>query len=188
MANRTPTWPFCATAIPTKPTASGPAQLGADLAEASAGDMVARLKGQANAAPAHAPHGQPAGAAGADGPLLARRRHGRHGPRRPRPQSDPGAVFGLHAARLDLRQYSEYNTAVLDELLGRLDWSPASAQIDGPGRAAALTDACWPAPRPDLTTLDRPLAETPKRSTCSGVQARRRLLRPGTGSAPTSSA
>ncbi len=134
------------------------AQLGADLAEASAGDMVGRLRGQ----PAPAlrmrrmenllqplalmDHSLRAGGmadiirVGLDRSLTQAR------------------VFGLHAARLDLRQYSEYNTAVLDELLGRLDWCVGFGALDGPGRAAVLTDALA-RPVPDLSAFDHLSAE-----------------------------
>ena len=62
-------------------------------------------------------------------------------------------IFGLHAARLDLRQYSDYNTAVLDELFGRLGWIEGFGEMDGPDRAAALSDALA-RPVPDLTNFD----------------------------------
>jgi len=62
-------------------------------------------------------------------------------------------VFGLHAARLDLRQYSDYNTAVLDELFGRLGWMEGFGNLDGPARAEALTSALAH-PAPDLSGLN----------------------------------
>ena len=129
------------------------AQLGADLAEASAGDMVGRLRGQ----PAPA--------------LRMRRMENLLQPLELMDRSlraggmadithvgldrslTQARVFGLHAARLDLRQYSEYNTAVLDELLGRLGWCVGFGALDGPGRAAVLTDALA-RPVPDLSAFD----------------------------------
>ena len=135
------------------------AQLGADLAEASAGDMVGRLRGKPTPA------------------LRMRRMENLLEPLALMDRSlraggmadithvgldrslTQARVFGLHAARLDLRQYSEYNTAVLDELLGRLDWCIGFGALDGPGRAAVLSDALA-RPVPDLTTLDNLSPET----------------------------
>jgi phosphoenolpyruvate carboxylase len=68
-------------------------------------------------------------------------------------------IFGLHAAQLDLRQYSDYNTAVLDELLGRLGWRENFGAMDGPERAAVLTEALNQ-PIPDLTQFEDLSAET----------------------------
>ena len=135
------------------------AQLGVDLAAASAGDMVGRLQGKPTP------------------PLRMRRQENlleplalmdsslreagmadisRAGLDRALAQA---RIFGLHAARLDLRQYSEYNTAVLDELLGRLDWCAGFGALDGPARAAVLTDALA-RPTPDLPALEGLSAET----------------------------
>ncbi len=68
-------------------------------------------------------------------------------------------VFGLHAARLDIRQYSDYNTAVLDELFSRLGWFDGFAGLDGPARAEVLTEMLG-RPVPDLIGLDGLSPET----------------------------
>lgn len=47
-------------------------------------------------------------------------------------------VFGLHVARLDIRQYSAYNVAVLDELFRRLDYTEGYAKLDPVGRTDLL--------------------------------------------------
>lgn len=61
-------------------------------------------------------------------------------------------AFGLHAARLDIRQYSEYNLAVLDELLRRLRYADRYSRLSSPDRIALLSRLLleWP---PDLTLL-----------------------------------
>jgi phosphoenolpyruvate carboxylase len=61
-------------------------------------------------------------------------------------------VFGLHAARLDIRQYSTYNTAVLDELLRKLGRASDFGALAGPARAAILTEQLQQ-PIPDLSQL-----------------------------------
>lgn len=61
-------------------------------------------------------------------------------------------VFGLHAARLDIRQYSDYNTAVLDELFRLLHLHDHFAQLDGAGKTAVLTHLLQ-TPIPDLSQL-----------------------------------
>ncbi|HRQ13212.1 MAG TPA: phosphoenolpyruvate carboxylase, partial [Promineifilum sp.] len=134
------------------------AQLGADLAEASAGDMIARLRGEEMPPlrmrtmdnllepltlmdrSLRATHMAEIADADLEQSLLQAR------------------VFGLHAARLDLRQYSDYNTAVLDELFGRLGWFSGFGEMDGPARAAILTDALA-RPIPDLSGFDGLSAE-----------------------------
>ena len=135
------------------------AQIGADLAEASAGDMVGRLKGQPTP------------------PLRMRRMENLLEPLALMDRSLREAgmtdiaragldrsvaqarIFGLHAARLDLRQYSEYNTAVLDDLLGRLGWCAGFGALDGPTRGAVLTEALA-RPAPDLTGFESLAPET----------------------------
>ena len=126
------------------------AQLGADLAEASAGDMLARLRGEEL---------PPLRMRTMDNlleplTLMDRSLRAAHMDEIARADLEQSLlqarVFGLHAARLDLRQYSDYNTAVLDELFGHLGWFDGFGQMDGPARAAALTDALA-RPIPDLT-------------------------------------
>jgi len=137
---------------PSEPYRLWAASLGADLAEASAGDMVARLKGQANPplnirsmsdlrAPLEAMDRtlRELGMADLAATDLARLR-------------TQAEVFGVHVGRLDLRQLSDFNTAVLDELLRKLDLHPAFGNLDGPGRLAVLTELLTQ-PVPDLDSL-----------------------------------
>lgn len=135
------------------------AQLGADLGEASAGDMIARLKGE------DLPPLRMRTMDNLLEPLALMDRALRVARMDEIARADlersllQARIFGLHAARLDLRQYSDYNTAVLDELFGRLGWLEGFGQMDGPARAAALTDALA-RPVPDLSGLDGLSAET----------------------------
>ena len=115
--------------------------LAGDLARASADSMAARLLGQSAEAPprmntsdvlfdALAQIDSSLKKAGLDAiskvnlePLLR--------------QAD---VFGLHAARLDIRQESEFNTAVLAELFVKLGIHDDYAALDSAERTALLTD------------------------------------------------
>jgi phosphoenolpyruvate carboxylase len=58
-------------------------------------------------------------------------------------------VFGLHTARLDIRQYSDDHTTVLDELLRQLDCCDNYAQCSRPERLALLS-RLLAEPAPDL--------------------------------------
>jgi len=62
------------------------------------------------------------------------------------------STFGMHVARLDIRQYSEYNLAVLDELFRKLGYTDHYAQLDSANRTELLTRLLseWP---PDLNQL-----------------------------------
>jgi phosphoenolpyruvate carboxylase len=137
---------------PSEPFRLWAASLGADLAEASAGDMVARLKGEANPPlniRSMADLREPLelmdetlrnlGMADLAATDLARMRA-------------QAQVFGLHVGRLDLRQLSDYNTAVLDELLRKLGLHAGFAELDGAGRVSVLTDLLQQ-PAPDLNAL-----------------------------------
>ncbi len=62
-------------------------------------------------------------------------------------------VFGLHVARLDLRQYSDYHTEVLDEILSKLCIQEDFGKLDGNGRLSVL-NKLFDAPPPDLSQLD----------------------------------
>jgi phosphoenolpyruvate carboxylase len=126
--------------------------LGADLAEASSGDMVSRLMGLANP------------------PLRIRSRADLLTPLEMMDQmlaaqglSDIAAtdledalrqaeVFGLHAASLDLRQHSEYNTAVLNELFERLGMVENYASLDDAQKLIVLIEMLQN-PVPDLNDL-----------------------------------
>lgn len=62
-------------------------------------------------------------------------------------------VFGLHAARLDIRQESEFNSDVLAELLQRLGMHDEYTALNSAERTALLTDLLQ-RDNPDLTALD----------------------------------
>jgi phosphoenolpyruvate carboxylase len=62
-------------------------------------------------------------------------------------------VFGLHVARLDIRQYSEFNTAVISELLHKLGRAEGFGDMDGPARAEILSQQLQE-PIPDLSQLE----------------------------------
>ncbi len=68
-------------------------------------------------------------------------------------------VFGLHVARLDIRQYSDFNTAVLDELLNRLGLHDNFAELEPADRATLLAHLLQE-PIPDLDSLTDLSAET----------------------------
>jgi len=128
-------------------------QLAADLAEASAGDMIARLQGE------DLPPLRMRTMDNLLEPLALMDRTLREAGMADIARADldqsleQARVFGLHAARLDLRQYSDYNTAVLDELFGRLGWLDGFGVLDGPARAEALT-GMLARPVPDLAGFD----------------------------------
>ena len=137
---------------PTEPYRLWFASLGADLRDSSRGDMVARLKGQAN----------PPLRLRSMTDLLSRldlidqalrdsnlRDVATVDLAHMRRQAE---IFGLHIARLDIRQYSDYNTAVLNELLQKLNLHPNFGELDGTERTAVLTQLL-DAPIPDLDSL-----------------------------------
>ena len=138
---------------PHEPYRLWAAILGADLAEASSGDMVSRLLGISNP------------------PLRIRRRSDLVEPldlmdrvllsqglediaktdlKRVRYQAE---IFGLHMARLDLRQLSDYNERVLDELFKKLGLTAAYMDMDGHGQTEFLT-GLFDNPVPDLGKLE----------------------------------
>ena len=143
---------FLQTRYPHEPFRIWSANLKADLAEASRGDMVGRLKGLVNP------------------PLRLRRREDLLAPLELMDRTlrkinlgsmadvdlaqilHQARVFGVHAARLDIRQYSDYNTAVLHELLQRLGLHDDFAGLRGDARVALLTSLLQ-APIPDLSQL-----------------------------------
>lgn len=63
-------------------------------------------------------------------------------------------VFGLHVARLDIRQFSEYNTAVLDELLRLLGRHDSFGELSASERGQVLSEQLA-LPKPDLNSIDR---------------------------------
>ncbi|MEM7114842.1 MAG: phosphoenolpyruvate carboxylase [Chloroflexota bacterium] len=71
-------------------------------------------------------------------------------------------VFGLHVARLDIRQFSDFNTAVLDELLRKIGRHDHFAQLAASERADLLSQLLTePIPNLDeLTALSEDARET----------------------------
>jgi phosphoenolpyruvate carboxylase len=67
-------------------------------------------------------------------------------------------TFGLHSVRLDIRQLSDYNRRVLDEILRPLGYADRYADLFPAERVTLLTDLLqqWP---PDLTQLSQLSAE-----------------------------
>jgi phosphoenolpyruvate carboxylase len=67
-------------------------------------------------------------------------------------------TFGLHSVRLDIRQLSDYNRRVLDEILRQLGYADRYADLFPAERVTLLTDLLqqWP---PDLTQLSQLSAE-----------------------------
>jgi phosphoenolpyruvate carboxylase len=106
---------------PHEPYRLRAALLRADLAQTSAGDMVARLRGE----DAERPPLQTTQDLTEPLSLMAEslRESGAEIVREAglKAFQIQARVFGLHTARLDLRQYSEYHDEVLAELLGKLD-------------------------------------------------------------------
>ncbi len=143
---------------PNEPYRLIAAQLSADLAEASADQMVARLLGEIE------PPSRRRTMQTVLEPLELIDRTLREGGMEDVAAADLAhtlrqvRIFGLHAARLDLRQYSDYNTAVIDELLGKLGWYEGFGELDGAERAAVLSEMLS-RPLPDLTGLGELSAE-----------------------------
>ncbi|MFQ5419311.1 MAG: phosphoenolpyruvate carboxylase, partial [Anaerolineae bacterium] len=149
---RSPHVAFLQERYPHEPYRIVAAALADDLAEASAGDMVARLRGEANP------------------PLRMRQKGNLLAPLAlmDRALRQQGAddladadlarmlvrarVFGLHTARLDLRQDSGWHTAVLDELFRTLALHDHFGELDDVGRTAVLT-GLLDQPAPDLSHL-----------------------------------
>ncbi len=143
---------FLQNRYPNEPYRIWAAALAEDLAAAAAGDMVARLKGEANP-PLRLKsmndlleplrlmdktlYESKLGDLAAD--QLARMRR-------------QAQVFGLHVARLDIRQYSDFNTAVLAELLQKLKLHDSFGELGPAERAQVLSDLLL-APNPDLSQL-----------------------------------
>lgn len=137
---------------PNEPYRIWSANLKADLATASRGDMIARLKGQAN------PPLRLQKREDLLEPLALMERTLREIGLDAMADTDlaqmqvQARAFGLHTARLDLRQLSDANTAVLDELLRHLNYHSAFASLDQEARAAFLAQQLQK-PIPDLTQL-----------------------------------
>ena len=63
-------------------------------------------------------------------------------------------MFGFHVARLDIRQFSDYNTSVVAELLRSLGRHESFGALSASERAQELSNQLA-LPRPDLTQLDK---------------------------------
>jgi len=150
--NRSEHVAFLQTRYPHEPYRLWSAVIKADLAESSRGDMVGRLLGQP------VPPVRLRTMADLLEPLALMDASLRAGGLGDLADADLARmryqvqVFGLHAARLDMRQYSEYNTAVLDELFTKLNLLTGFGQMSGPERAQALTQLLAD-PIPDLSAL-----------------------------------
>ncbi len=149
---------FLHSRYPNEPYRLLAAILAADLGEASAGNMIARLKGVANPPlrlrtmkdllePLDLMDRSLRSCSLADiaDAELVRMRY-------------QGQVFGLHVACLDIRQYSDYNTAVLDEVLGKLGLCDGFADLHATEKTAVLTQLL-DAPVPDLDHIPDPSPE-----------------------------
>ena len=150
---------FLQNRYPNEPYRLWAAALAEDLATAASGDMVARLKGEANP-PLRLKSMKDLleplklmdktlkesklGDLAAD--QLARMRR-------------QAEVFGLHVARLDIRQYSDFNTAVLHELLQKLHLHDSFGDLEADERAQTLSNLLA-SPNPDLSQLADLSAET----------------------------
>jgi phosphoenolpyruvate carboxylase len=138
---------------PHEPYRLRAAMLAADLAETSAGDMVARLRGKRDAPVPPLRSGEDV-TAPLDLMAESLRQSGTNSATAAgldtfRVQA---RVFGLHTARLDLRQYSEVHDEVLAELLRRLGEHDNYQQLDATAREMLLTRLLQ-APIPDLDSL-----------------------------------
>jgi phosphoenolpyruvate carboxylase len=71
-------------------------------------------------------------------------------------------TFGLHTARLDIRQISTYNRQVLDEILRQIGYAAHYAQLSPTERTALLTKLLqqWPPSLDQLTSLSDQAEET----------------------------
>jgi phosphoenolpyruvate carboxylase len=124
------------------------------LASASGDDVAARLQGRS-----HQPQPRVGKRSDLLGPLHLLEHSLRHSKaeavadapvKRLRLQAQ---IFGLHTARLDMRQYSEAITAALDELLQSLKLSENYAGL-GPSDRSALLSDLLDQPIPDLQSLE----------------------------------
>ena len=123
------------------------------LDEAAHDDVVARLQGSPARGTAHHPHQPgPLTPAAAHGWQLAAKRRRVHCGDAVAAFLTQAQVFGLHTARLDIRQYSDYHVAVLAELCRKLGLHDDFAALDRPGAPPSLT-AQLEAAVPDLGQL-----------------------------------
>ncbi len=143
---------------PHEPFRLWAAALAEDLGEASQGDMKARLQGKSNL---------PSRLRTTEDvlkPLNFMDNALRHGGlhelandllARMRKQAE---VFGLHVARLDIRQHSQQHTAVIDELFRKLELHTDFQHLEASERSRVLEDRLE-RPAPDLDSLQGLSAE-----------------------------
>jgi phosphoenolpyruvate carboxylase len=135
---------------PHEPYRSYIAMLGTDLAEATAGNMVARLRGEtAGPLPQFTTIEDLTTAIAVITESLQQGKAEAIVSAQVQPLAHQAHVFGLHTACLDLRQYSDYHTAVLDELCRKLGYHEHYAQLDATARLQVLSHALSAA-LPDL--------------------------------------
>ncbi|MAT99489.1 MAG: phosphoenolpyruvate carboxylase [Anaerolineaceae bacterium] len=143
---------FLQNRYPNEPYRLWAASLAEDLATAASGDMVARLKGQSN------PPLRLKSMSDLLEPLklmdkTLRESHlGDLAADHLAQMRRQAQVFGLHVARLDIRQYSEFNTAVLAELLRKLKLHDSFDELEPAERAQILSNLLA-SPNPDLSGL-----------------------------------
>lgn len=150
---------FVKTRYPNEPYRLLTTVLAADLEESNKGDMVARLTGDYNVPlrlksmqdllyPLNLMHDQliKNGLGDVAVAELADFRH-------------QAQLFGLHVGCLDIRQYSEYNTQVLHELLTKLNIHTTFGTANGATRKEILSELLSQ-PIPDLSQLTDLSSET----------------------------
>jgi phosphoenolpyruvate carboxylase len=145
---------------PHEPYRLRAAMLAADLAETSAGDMVARLQGKpAGPLPPllkkedlTRPLDLMADSLHESGAAVVREAD-------LKPFRNQARVFGLHTARLDLRQYSDYHDEALTEILQKLGRHDNYQSLEMEERTALLSELLQE-PIPDLEQLHDLSAET----------------------------
>ncbi|MCI0396919.1 MAG: phosphoenolpyruvate carboxylase [Chloroflexi bacterium] len=153
-ANPSPHVAYLLRRYPQEPYRIHAALLAADLAEASADPVAERLLGEVETPLPHLQTGpQLAGRLALLGDSLRQGGAAAVAEMSLRPFLDQARVFGLHAARLDVRQYSEVHTAVLAELCRALGHHDAYDQLEPAGRTALLS-TLLDTPIPDLASLD----------------------------------
>jgi phosphoenolpyruvate carboxylase len=145
---------------PHEPYRSYIAMLATDLAAATAGNMVARLHGEPAAPlPQFATMHDLTAAIEIMMQSLHQGKAEAIVSAQVQPFAHQARVFGLHTARLDLRQYSDYHTTVVDELCRQLGYHESYAQLGAVARTQLLSDLLT-ASIPDLDACTGLSAQT----------------------------
>ncbi len=145
---------YLADRYPNEPYRLWMALVVAELRDAATDDVVARITGRSQAA--HPPLRTREDLIAPLRTLEQSLRHGRADALADGPVGDlrsQAEVFGLHTAELDIRQLSAVNTAVLDEMLERLDLATGYAALAQDERVALL-ERLLEAPPPELDRLE----------------------------------